>query len=264
MNTDNHEQSLLLIDGLNILRRVYEAIQAEDSPEKAQGAMRSALASFRRALDEHKPTYALAPFDFGGRTWRHELYDAYREKRKPMPQELREVIPQFRDTLEDRLGLKTISVEGVEADDVIATVHGCWCAHGRTGRAVVMSTDKDLAALLAQGALIRDHFTPEWRDEAWVLKKFGVRPDQLQDCLALIGDSSDDIPGVEKVGVKTAAGWLATYGTLENLLANANDIKGKLGERLRQQADIARLSKRLVEFRTDMALGLTWRMLQMP
>ncbi len=263
MQTSSPEQTLLVIDGLNIVRRVYEANLAPDSADKAQGAVRSSLASFRRALNEHRPDFALAAFDFGGNTWRHDLYQPYRETRKPMPTELREVLPQFKEQLEATTGLKSITVPEVEADDVIAAVTMAWLKTSK-GPVIAMSTDKDLAELIAHGALVRDHFKPEWRDEVWVQNKFGVRAALLHDLLALMGDKTDGIPGIEKVGVKTAAAWLNEYGSLDNLLASADAIKGKAGERLREQADMARLSRKLVAFKTDMTLGLTWSMLRMP
>lgn len=253
-------QKLLLVDGLNVVRRVYEANPAEDSPEKAQGAVRSSLASFRRALMEHRPTHVLAPFDYGGRTFRQDIYEQYRSSRKPMPLELREVLPELFANLHD-IGIPTISVPGVEADDVVATVFRLW-AKADKGPAVVVSTDKDMSVLISEGAQIRDHFLPEWRDEAWVLKKFGVPSALVHDFLSLMGDKSDDIPGVNKVGAKTAAKWLLEYKSLENLLANADAIPGKVGENLRAEVDLARLSKRLVSFKTDLSLGLTWNMLR--
>ncbi|KWT95532.1 MULTISPECIES: 5'-3' exonuclease H3TH domain-containing protein [unclassified Variovorax] len=255
------EEKLLLIDGLNIVRRVYEAIPADDSPEKAQGALRSSLASFRRALSEHRPSHVLAPFDFGGRTWRHDLYPAYRQKRKPMPQDLRAALPEFRERIKD-IGIHSISVEGVEADDVIGTVGGLWAKRKPGAELVVVSNDKDMTVMLAQGARIRDHFKPEWRDAAWVKAKFFVPPELVHDVLALTGDDSDDVPGVPDVGATTAGQWIAKYGGLENLLAAAGELKGKRAENLRAHVDQVRLSRKLVAFKTDISLGLTWNQLR--
>ena len=255
------EQTFLLIDGLNIVRRVYEANLAPDSADKAQGAVRSSLASFKRALFEHKPDYALAAFDHGGNTWRHDLYALYRQKRKPMPQVLRDVIPQLREQLAD-IGLLSLSIPGVEADDTMAAAFFTWSKLGR-GPATVMSTDKDMAYLVAFGARVRDHFKLEWRDEAWIQAKFGVPAALLQDLLALTGDSSDDIPGVVDVGAKTAAGWLNQHGSLENVLLAADTIKGKRGDNLRAGIDMARLSRQLVAFKTDMPLGINLSSLRM-
>lgn len=264
MTTETHSTPcLLVIDGMNILRRCYEANPAPDSEEKAKGAARSAFSSFRRALVEHKPTHAVAPFDHGGATWRHALYPLYKEKRKPMPEVLRDEIPAFRQRLTEELGLVTLCPEGVEADDVIGAVTQKWIQSKNTS-CIALSTDKDIAQLIAQGVRVRDHFKPEWRDDAWVRAKFGVPAELLGDMLALIGDTSDGVPGVEDVGPKTAAKWLLKYGNLDAVLAAAPEITGKVGERLRAQADQARLSRQLVAFKTDMTLGITWNGIQVP
>jgi DNA polymerase-1 len=260
MNQDASSARLLLIDGLNLVRRVYEANPVEDSPEKAQGALRFSLASFIRALKEHQPTHVLAPFDHGGLTWRHELYPAYKQGRKPIPQPLRDVLPELFERLA-QMGVTPIRVAGVEADDVIATACHHWTA-GQRGEVTVLSTDKDLAALMVLGARIRDHFKPEWRDEAWVQNKFGVAADKLHDLLALTGDSTDGVPGVPGVAAKTAAKLLHAYGSLDGVLTSASSVKGKLGESLQAHVDTVRLARELVTLRTDVPLGLTWRMLR--
>lgn len=262
MQDNQPERTLLLIDGLNIARRCYEANPAEDSPDKAQAAVRSAFGSFKRALSEHKPDFAVAAFDFGGHTWRHDLYPDYRAKRKPMPQVLRDVLPQLKAQLEEKLDLASVTVEGVEADDVLALLQGVWSKAGK-GKSIVMSTDKDLAFLMTQGALIRDHFAPEWRNAAWVEKKFFVRPELLHDVLALMGDEVDGVPGVAGIGAKTAAKLLNEHGGLDQVLAAAATMKGAVGEKLRAQADMALLSRKLVAFKTDFPLGLTWSAIRM-
>ncbi|EHP43786.1 5'-3' exonuclease [Cupriavidus basilensis OR16] len=261
------KHTLLLIDGLNILRRVYEANPAEDIPTKVEGAVLSALASFRRALTDCKPTHALAAFDTGGKTWRHALYPQYRQHRKPMDPELAEVLPDFRLTLTEVLGLQTAMIDGYEADDIIATAFYRWTA-SKEGQVIPVSTDKDVLQLIADGAIVRNHFAtakngePSWFDERYVVDKFGVGSHQLADYLALLGDSSDDIPGVEKIGAKTAAKLLQRYGDLEGVLANAAEEKGVVGKNLAEQAHLARLSRQLLSLKTDAQLGLTWNMLR--
>ena len=253
---------LMLLDGLNLVRRIYEAIPADDSPEKVQGLLKSAVSSTRRALSELGPSHALCAFDHGGATWRHELYPGYKKSRKPMPVHLKEGMPELTRLIES-LGVKCISQPGVEADDVIGFVTGKWC--GVTEAPVdVVSTDKDMLKLLSQQVSIRDHFKAAWLDEAYCLNKFGVPPSQIEDLLALMGDKEDDIPGVEKVGKLTAARWLKQYGSLEGVLARADQVQGKVGVYLRRDAAMARLSKRLVEFKKDLELGLTWKMLELP
>lgn len=176
-----------------------------------------------------------------------------------MPADLRERLPDFYRQLEG-IGLTVISVPEVEADDVIGTAVLRWLGEGR-GEAVVASTDKDLHGLIAQGALLWDHFKGEWHDRKWVEDKFGVPPEMLADLLALTGDASDNIPGVSKVGVKTAAKLLQSYGSLERVMAGAGILKTPLGERLRKERELLAVSRKLVELKTDVLIGATWKML---
>ena len=250
---------LLAIDGLNIVRRVYEASPEPDSAEKAEIALRHALSSFRKLLAAHQPSHVLPAFDFGGPTWRHALYPRYREQRAPMPSYLRDALPGFHRKLEDE-GLHVVTLPEVEADDVIGTCVLRWLAEGR-GEAVVATTDKDLHGLIAHGALVWDHFKGEWHDDAWVRNKFGVAPELLVDLLALMGDPTDGVPGVSKVGMKTAAKLLNAYGDLDAVVAGAGILKTPIGERLRAEREVLYLSRRLVQLKTDVRLGVTWNML---
>lgn len=250
---------LLAIDGLNIVRRVYEASPEPDSHDKAATALRHALSSFRKLIGAHEPTHVLAAFDFGGPTWRHALYPRYREQRAPMPSYLREALPGFHDRLAQE-GVHVVMIPEVEADDVIGTGVLRWLGEGR-GDAIVATTDKDLHGLIAHGALVWDHFKGEWHDDAWVRSKFGVAPELLVDLLALMGDVTDGVPGVSKVGMKTAAKLLNAYGNLDAVMAGAGILKTPLGERLRAERETLYLSRRLVELKTDVRLGVSWNML---
>ncbi len=250
---------LLAIDGLNIVRRVYEASADPDSHEKAATALRHAHSSFRHLLAAHNPTHVLAAFDAGGATWRHSLFPRYREGRAPMPSYLRNALPAFFDKL-NADGLHVLRVAGVEADDVIGTGVTRWLAEGR-GDAIVATTDKDLHCLIADGALVWDHFKNEWHDDAWVRNRFGVAPERLPDLLALMGDATDGVPGVEKVGMKTAARLLNAYGDLDAVMAGAGILKTPLGERLRAGREQLMISRQLVQLKNDVALGVTWKML---
>ncbi|MFP5392560.1 MAG: 5'-3' exonuclease H3TH domain-containing protein, partial [Gammaproteobacteria bacterium] len=227
---------LLAIDGLNIVRRVYEASSDPDTQEKAETALRHALSSFRNLLGAHQPTHVLAAFDYGGPTWRHALYPRYREQRAPMPSCLRAALPGFHDRLRAE-GLHVVTLPEVEADDVIGTGVMRWLNEGR-GEAIVATTDKDLHGLIAHGALVWDHFKGEWHDDAWVRARFGVAPERMVDLLALMGDATDGVPGVSKVGMKTAAKLLNAYGDLDGVMAGAGILKTPLGERLRAERDI--------------------------
>jgi DNA polymerase-1 len=173
--------------------------------------------------------------------------------------ELNERLPQFYEQL-TALGIKVLSIPEVEADDVIATTVKRWLDEER-GEAIIVSTDKDLHCLIAQGASVWDHFKSEWHDREWVEKKFGVPPELLPELLALSGDASDNIPGVSKVGAKTAAKLLQNYGSLDKVMAGAGILKNPLGERLRKERDMLALSQRLVALKTDVRLGVTWNAL---
>lgn len=254
---------LLIVDGLNVVRRVYEANLAPDSQAKAEGAARSSLQSIRRALSEASPTHAVVFFDAGGSTWRHALYGAYRQNRSPMPEVLREVLPSLRETLQATLNLQSRSYPGIEADDAIAQLALQWRNEFPESAVTVLSTDKDMAQLVAHGVRVRDHFIGVWRDEPWIEAKFGVPSALLGDLLALMGDAADGVPGVRGVGAKTAARWLNTYQSLEAVLAAAPTMTGKIGERLRDGCADALLSRALVGFKTDSPLGLLWADLAM-
>jgi DNA polymerase-1 len=251
---------LLAIDGLNIVRRVYEASPEPDSPEKAELALRHALSSFRRLLDAHSPSHVLPAFDYGGNTWRHDIYPRYRENRTAMPGCLRSALPGFHDKLKQELGLNVVTIPEVEADDIIGTGVMRWLNEGR-GEAIVATTDKDLHCLIAHGALVWDHFKGEWHDDPWVRAKFGVAPELLVDLLALMGDPTDGVPGVDKVGMKTAAKLLNAYGNLDAVMAGAGILKTPTGEKLRAGRELLYLSRQLVQLKMDVTLGVSWKML---
>lgn len=251
--------ALLMIDALNIIRRIHEAVPGPDSEPKVADTVSSSLASFKRALNTHRPTHAVAVFDHGGRTWKQDLYEPYQAHRKPMPPLLRDGLLSLKQALH-AMGLHWIAIEGVEADDAIAALTEKWC-QASSDPAIILSTDKDFLQLLSDQVCIYDHFKGVWRDPAYVLKKFGVKPSQMGDLLALMGDVADNIPGVDKVGAKTAAELLRINGHLDRVIANADKVSGQVGAHLRKGIERARLSRQLVSFKTDMPLGLTWRML---
>lgn len=176
-----------------------------------------------------------------------------------MPEALKERLPDFYVQLTE-LGLHVLSIPEVEADDVIATGVLRWLGEGR-GEAIIVSTDKDLHTLIEHGAVIWDHFKGEWHDSKWVEAKFGVPPEMLTDLLALMGDISDGIPGVSKVGVKTAAKLLNSYGTIDRIMAGAGILKNTLGEKLRKDKDQLYMSRQLVALKDDVRMGVTWNML---
>ncbi len=252
--------SLLVIDAMNIIRRIHEAVAGPDNLEKTENTITSSLASFRRALRTHRPTHAIAVFDHGGRTWKHELYEPYQATRKPMSPLLCDGLVIIKQELQS-LGLHWIAIEGIEADDAIATLAEKWCAANSMDQVIILSTDKDFLQLLSDQVCIYDHFKDQWRDHAYVLEKFGVKPSQIGDLLALMGDAADNIPGVNKVGLKTAAELLRINGNLDRVISNSDKVAGQVGVQLRKGIGQARLSRQLVSFKTDVPLGLTWRRL---
>lgn len=240
---------LFILDAMNMFRRVYEANPAPDSEAKVEGALKAAQRTFENMLGQYPATHYILITDAPGKNWRHTLYPAYKENRSPIYEPLRLGIQAHLQRLKAN-GFEHLEVEGVEADDVINSVAK------RASRAglpsLTLSTDKDLVRLVEySGCQVRDHFGAVDRTAQWCFEKFGVSPAMLPDLLALTGDTSDGIPGVYKVGVKTAAKWLQEFGSLEGVLANADSIKGKVGDNLRSQKDLARLSRQLVELRDD-------------
>ena len=251
--------SLLILDAMNIIRRIHEANAAPDSEEKTADTIKSSLSSFKRALKTHRPTHAVAVFDHGGRTWKHELFKGYQASRKPMAQHLRDGLPNVKQELQE-MGLHWISIGGIEADDAIVTLVDNWCKSSAQ-RVIILSTDKDFLQLLNDQVCIYDHFKDVWRDTAYVQEKFGVKPAQMGDLLALMGDAVDGVPGVPKVGRKTAAALLRINGNLDRVISNSDKVAGQVGANLRKGIEMARLSRKLASFKTDTPLGLTWRML---
>lgn len=249
----------LAVDGMNIVRRIYEANPEPDSADKAHVALRHCIASLRRLLTTHEPSHVLLAFDSDGHNWRHALHPPYRQGHA-VPIDLQQALPDlFRDL--EGIGLAVVSVPEAEAGDVIATAVARWLSEAR-GPAIVASTSRYLHMLIANGALLWDHFKAEWHDRDWVLAKFGVPPELLQDLFALSGAASDGIPGVSKIGIKTAAKLLNGYGSLEQVMAGAGILKNGTGERLRQDAAMATVSRQLVQLKTDVRLGVTWKALE--
>lgn len=255
------ERTLLLFDGPCILRPHYEAIKGEDTPERVSRAFRTAKAAFLRELDKHAPTHALAAFDFGGTTWRHDIYPRYREDRKPMAEILRAALPDFLAELNE-VGLATAYVPGVEAEDVIATVFTKWSEHMIGQPVTVVANDKDIYGLIAEGAHVWSHRESTWRTREWVREKFGVPVELMEDWLALVGDATDSVPGVSNVGYKTAARLLLEHGGFMEVLDAAPDIHTAAGKSLQVERDIALVSRQLVTLKRDVHVGVTATMLR--
>jgi DNA polymerase-1 len=245
---------LVLVDGSSYLYRAYHALPPlTRSDGQPTGAVYGVANMLRRLLADYEPDRMAVVFDAPGPTFRVEIYREYKAHRPPMPEELAAQIEPLH-ALVRALGLPLLSVEGVEADDVIGTLA---CAERQRGGRVLVSTgDKDLAQLVTDTVTLVNTMSGEVLDPARVEEKFGVAPERIVDYLALVGDTSDNIPGVPKCGPKTAAKWLAQYGTLDGVLEHADEIGGKIGDNLRGALDDVRRARELVRIRCDVDLGL--------
>jgi len=243
---------LVLIDGSSYLFRAFHALPPLSN---AQGEPTGALFGIVNMLRAHlkeKPEYIAFVVDASGPTFRDDLDPQYKANRPPMPDDLRAQVQPMCDIVQ-ALGITILRVPGVEADDVIGTLAVQGAADGLT---VTISTgDKDFAQLVRPGlALVNTMSGSRLDSDEAVMAKFGVRADQIVDLLSLMGDSVDNIPGVDKCGPKTAAKWLAEYGTLENVIANADAIKGKIGENLRAALPRLPLNRQLATIKLDVPL----------
>ena len=243
--------TLVLIDGSSYLYRAFHALPPlSNAAGEPTGALFGVVNMLRTTL-KTKPDYAAFVCDASGPTFRDALYPAYKANRPPMPDELRAQIDPMCEIVK-ALGFPILREAGVEADDVIGTLA---LQAAALGVDVVVSTgDKDMAQLVGPHVTLSNTMTNTTLDPAGVFEKFGVHPAQIVDFLALMGDSVDNIPGVEKCGPKTAAKWLAEYQTLDNLMASADKVGGKIGENLRAALPRLPLSRLLATIKTDVAL----------
>ncbi len=252
--TDARPETLLLIDGSSYFYRAYHAIRGlSNSQGMSTNAVFGVVRMLLKELKHIAPDYVAVVFDAKGKTFRHELYPQYKANRPPMPEDLQEQVEPLH-AIVNALGLPLLSVDGVEADDVI----GCLATRAAAqGMEVIISTgDKDLAQLVSSNITLVDTMQDKKLDVDGVTEKFGVPPDKIVDYLALVGDTSDNIPGIPKVGPKSAAKWLAEYGSVDELIANADKVKGKIGDNLRANLEQLKLARQLVTIKCDLDLDL--------
>ena len=247
-------KTLLLVDGSSFLYRAFHAMSQSDlrSPQgEPTGAMYGVLNMLRKLRQDYASDYSLCVFDAKGKTFRDDLYPEYKAHRPPMPDDLaRQIEPLYRAIAAS--GWNILALEGVEADDVIGTLTQQASRDGV--RSIVATGDKDLAQLVNEHVTLVNTMSNETLDVPGVSAKFGVPPERIVDYLALTGDAVDNIPGVEKVGPKTAVKWLAQYGTLDNLMQHAGEIGGVVGENLRKTLDWLPQARRLLTVKCDVAL----------
>lgn len=249
------KKPLILVDGSSYLFRAYHALPPlTNSKGMPTGAIYGVLNMLRKLLKEYEPTHIAVIFDSKKKNFRHQLYPAYKANRTVMPDELQNQIQPLFEAIR-ALGLVLVVVEGVEADDVIGTFAE---QAEKLGRTVLISTgDKDLAQLVNPQVTLINTMNNLILDEAGVKQKFGVSPKQMVDYLALVGDSSDNIPGIPKVGPKTAAIWLEKYDSLDKIIEHSAEIGGKIGENLRSNIQQVLLGRELVTVMTDVPVNYT-------
>ena len=249
--------TLLLVDGSSYLYRAFHAmpdlrVDRNDPNSQATGAIRGMVNMLQSLRREYPTHHAVCVFDAKGPTFRDNIYPAYKATRSPMPDDLRSQIEPIH-RLVRLMGWPLLDVPGVEADDVIATLAHMASTQGMS--VVVSSGDKDLSQLVNERITIIDTMNGKKRDVAGVTDEFGVPPSLMIDYQTLVGDTVDNVPGVAKVGPKTAAKWLMEYGSLEALMARADEIKGVAGENLRQARDWLPTGRQLVTMKTDCDLN---------
>ena len=243
--------SILLIDGLNLIRRVHAGVP-EVSEDRDDAVLNACVASMRRALRRHLPTHALLVMEEAGPSWRSREYPDYKKDRPPMPDDLSAGLPKIKEALRE-IGVHELAAPGFEADDVIASIAKRTSDSG--AQVVILSTDKSFCQLVSARIMLVDHFNDSIRDHAWIQNRYGVAPEQIADLMSLAGDPSLGIPGIRSVGVRTAARLIGEFGNLDAVIAHADDIPGKLGEKLRDGIDTLPLMHRLVSLRQDVQLG---------
>jgi len=245
---------LILVDGSSYLYRAFHALPPlSNSRGEPTGAVHGVLNMLLKLQREYPGKPLVVVFDAPGRTFRDELFDQYKATREPMPDDLRQQIAPLLQAVE-ALGLPLLRVPGVEADDVIGTL--AREAEAQDRQVLISTGDKDMAQLVSGHIRLINTMTGTLLDRHGVKNKFGVFPEQIIDYLALVGDSSDNIPGIAQVGPKTAVKWLEQYPTLEKLLEHAAELSGKAADNLRAGSEVLALSRNLATIRTDLKLKL--------
>lgn len=246
----------ILVDGSSYLYRAFHALPPlTTSKGQPTGAIKGVVNMLRSLRKDYPHSSLVVVFDAKGNTFRNDLYPDYKAHRPPMPDDLRAQVQPLHDIIR-AMGLPLLIVDGVEADDVIGTL--AMQAREHKHEVLISTGDKDMAQLVGPHVTLVNTMTNTVMDRDGVIEKFGIAPEQIVDYLALMGDKVDNIPGVDKCGPKTAVKWLQEYGTLDNVLANADKIGGKIGENLRAAVGFLPLSRTLATIKIDVDLPLNW------
>ena len=246
------EDPIILVDGSSYLYRAYHALPPlENSKNQPTGAIKGVISMIKKIRIDHPESDLAVVFDAKGKTFRHDMYTEYKANRPPMPEDLVSQIEPIHKIIQ-LMGIKLIMMSGVEADDVIGTL--AEQARKKKLDTVISTGDKDMTQLVCKNVSVVNTMTGELLDESGVKEKFGVPPEHITDYLALIGDKSDNVPGVDKVGPKTAVKWLDEHTSLENVIKNAESLGGKVGENLRSSIDTLKLAHDLVTIKRDVEL----------
>jgi DNA polymerase I len=248
----NARRKLVLVDGSGYLYRAFHALPPlQNSRDEPTGAVLGVVNMLNKLCREESPELIAVVFDAPGRTFRDDLFDQYKAQRTPMPDDLRAQLQPLLDCVE-AMGLPLLRISGVEADDVIGTL--AKQAAAQDFDVLISTGDKDIAQMVSDRITLVNTMFDSRLDREGVKTKFGVWPEQVMDYLALIGDDIDNIPGIDKVGPKTAAKWLNEYGTLDKLIENAASVSGKVGENLRAGLQTLELSRKLATIESNLKL----------
>ncbi|GAB6069017.1 DNA polymerase I [Thiomicrorhabdus hydrogeniphila] len=256
----NPDSPFILVDGSSYLFRAFHAMPPlTNSKGQATGAIFGVINMLGKLIEQYQPEKMAVIFDAKGKTFRHEMYSEYKAHRPPMPDELRTQIEPIHEIVK-ALGLPLLVIDGVEADDVMGTF--AQQATEAKHNTLISTGDKDLAQLVNEHVTLINTMNDTLSTPESVVEKFGVRPDQIIDYLALVGDSADNIPGIPKCGPKTAVKWLHSFGSIHNLVENAPMIGGKIGENLRNNLEQLALSKELTTIKVDCDLPVSLQDIQ--
>ena len=251
---NTNKKKMVLVDGSSYLYRAYHALPPlTNSKGFPTGAVYGVLNMINKLLDDQNTKFFIVVFDAPGKTFRNDIYPEYKANRPTMPEDLRPQINPIHNAI-NAMGIPLISIAGVEADDVIGTLA---LRAKDDGMQVLISTgDKDMAQLVDEDVTLINTMNNQTLDSEGVKTKFGVYPNQIIDYLALMGDKSDNVPGIPGVGKKTASKWLNQFQSIKEIIKNSHQIQGKIGQKLNANIDQLPMSKRLVTINKDVEIEL--------